>query len=172
MQEIKNLKKAADRILKAIKKKEKIILYGDADLDGTASVIITEEAIRNLGGTISAFYFPDRETEGYGLTEKALDLLKKESPALLIVLDCGIGNVKEVSLAKKLGFKVVIIDHHEALDKLPSAEIIVDPKQKSDKYPFKKLACAGIAFKLAEAVLGKKMTESLHGHDDTPGGRA
>ena len=161
MQEIKNLKKAADRILKAIKKKEKIILYGDADLDGTASVIIVEEAIRNLGGTISAFYFPDREIEGYGLTEKALDLLKKESPALLVVLDCGIGNVKEVSLAKKLGFKVVIVDHHEALDKLPSAEIIVDPKQKSDKYPFKKLACAGIAFKLAEAVLGKKMTESL-----------
>jgi single-stranded-DNA-specific exonuclease len=161
MSEIKNLKKAADRILKAIQKKENIILYGDADLDGTSSVIILKEAIKSLGGNISAFYFPDREKEGYGLTEKGLDFLKGEAPALLIVLDCGIGNLKEVKLAKKLGFKVVIIDHHETLDKLPSAEIIVDPKQKSDKYPFKKLACAGIAFKVSEAVLGKKMTESL-----------
>ncbi len=158
---IKNLKKAASRILKAIQKKERIILYGDADLDGTTSVIILKETIKTLGGNISAFYFPDRETEGYGLTEKGLDFLKKESPALIIVLDCGIGNLKEVKLAKKIGFKVIIVDHHETLDKLPEAEIIVDPKQKSDKYPFKKLACVGIAFKLSEAILGKKMTESL-----------
>lgn len=161
MEEIKNLKKAADRISKAVKKKERIILYGDADLDGTTSVIILEETIKNLGGNVLAFYFPDREKEGYGLTKKALDFLKDKAPALLIVLDCGIGNVKEVSLAKKIGFKVIIVDHHEPLDKLPLAEIIVDPKQKDDKYPFKKLACAGVAFKLSEAVLGKKMTDSL-----------
>jgi len=161
MEEIKNLKKAAGRIQKAVKKKERIVLYGDADLDGTTSVIILEETIKNLGGTVSAFYFPDREKEGYGLTKKALDFLKDKAPALLIVLDCGIGNVKEVSLANKIGFKVIIVDHHEPLDKLPLAEIIVDPKQKGDKYPFKKLACAGVAFKLSEAVLGKKMTNSL-----------
>ncbi|MBM3257924.1 MAG: hypothetical protein FJZ05_01780 [Candidatus Nealsonbacteria bacterium] len=161
MQEIKNLKKAAGRILKAIEKKEKIILYGDADLDGTTSVIILEETIKNLGGTVSAFYFPDREKEGYGLTEKALGVLENKVPALLVVMDCGIGNVKEVSLAKKMGFKVIIVDHHEVPDKLPSAEIIVDPKQKEDEYSFKKLACAGISFKLSEAVLKEKMTDSL-----------
>ncbi len=161
MIEIKNLKKAAARILKAIKKKEKIILYGDADLDGVASVIILKEALKNLGGKISAVYFPDREIEGYGITEKGLDYLAKFSPSLLVALDLGIGNFKEVKLAKKLGLEVMIIDHHEILDKLPSVKIVVDPKQKKDKYPFKGFAATGIVFKFAELLLEGKMTENL-----------
>ncbi|MFH1462143.1 MAG: DHH family phosphoesterase [bacterium] len=159
--EIKNLKKAAERIVKAVKNKEKIIIYGDTDLDGTSSVIILEETIKNLGGRASIIYFPDRETEGYGVSETALKFLKGEAPALLIALDCGISNFKEMVLAKKLGFKTIIVDHHQVLDKLPKAEIIVDPKQKGDKYPFKNLAAVGITFKLSEAVLKEKMTESL-----------
>ena len=159
--EIKNLAKAADRIKKAVKNKERIILYGDADLDGVSSVIILKETIKNLGGDISAVYFPDREIEGYGITEKGLDELKKFTPALLIALDLGIGNFQEVKLAKKIGFEVIIVDHHQVLDKLPQAEIIVNPKQKGDKYPFKELANAGIAFKLAEAILGQQMSGSL-----------
>ena len=159
--EIKNLKKAAVRILKAIKNKEKILLYGDADLDGVSSVIILKEAIKNLGGEISAIYFPDRETEGYGISEKGLKKLKKFSPALFIALDCGIGNFKEIKLAKKLGFEIIVIDHHEILDNLPEANIIVDPKQESDKYPFKELATVGIAFKLSEILLKEKMTPAL-----------
>jgi len=161
MKEIKNLKKAAKRIKKAIKKKEKIILYGDADLDGVASVIILKEAIKNLGSNIIAIYFPDRETEGYGITEKGLDYLKKFAPALLITLDLGIGNFQEVKLAKKLGFEVIIIDHHEILDRIPEAKIVVDPKQKGDKYPFKGFATAGIAFKLAELLLERNLPESI-----------
>ncbi len=159
--EIKNLKKAARRILKAIKAREKIILYGDADLDGAASVIILHDSIKTLGGDIAAVYFPDRESEGYGISQKGLKHLKKEAPALFIALDCGISNVKEVKQAKKMGFEVVIIDHHEPLDKLPEADIIVDPKQKSDKYPFKGLSCAGVAFKVSEAIFGEKMTRAL-----------
>ena len=159
--EIKNLKKAAQRILKAIKNKEKIVLYGDADLDGATSVIILGDAIKSLGGKISAVYFPDREIEGYGITEKGLRFLKKEAPALLVALDCGIGNFKEVKLAKTLGFEVMIIDHHLVLDKLPEAKIIVDPKQKDDQYSFKELCAAGLTFKLSEAVLGNRLTESL-----------
>jgi len=159
--EIKNLKKAARRILKAIKDKEKIILYGDADLDGATSVIILQDSIKSLGGKISAVYFPDREIEGYGITEKGLIFLGKEAPALLVALDCGIGNFKEAKLAKDFGFEVMIIDHHEILDKLPEAKIIVDPKQKDDRYPFKGLSCAGLTFKLSEALLGNKLTESL-----------
>lgn len=159
--EIKNLKKAANRILKAIKDKERIILYGDADLDGVSSVIILKETIKNLGGDISAVYFPDRETEGYGITKRGLDELRKFTPVLLIALDLGIGNFQEVKLAKKMGFEVIIIDHHQVLDKLPEAEIIVNPKQKGDKYPFKELANVGIAFKLSEALLGNQMAESL-----------
>lgn len=158
---IKNLNKAASRILKAIKGKEKIILYGDADLDGVTSVIILKETIKNLNGEVSAVYFPDREVEGYGISEVGLDYLKEFSPALLIALDCGIGNFKEVKIAKRLGFEVLIIDHHEVLDKLPEAKIIVDPKQKGDKYYFKGLATVGIAYKLSELLFENKMTENL-----------
>jgi len=159
--EIKNLKRAAGRIKRAIKNKEKIILYGDADLDGAASVIILKESIKNLGGKVARVYFPDREKEGYGLNQKALNLLKKEAPALLILLDCGISNFKEIKLAKKLSLKVIIIDHHEVLEKLPEAEIIIDPKQPGDKYSFKNFATAGIVFKLSELLFGKKISQQL-----------
>lgn len=158
---MKNLQKAVDRILEAVKNKERIILYGDADLDGVSSVIITKEAIKGLGGNVCAVYFPDREKEGYGITKTGLGYLKKFKPALLIALDCGISNFKEVKLAKKSGFSVIIIDHHKVLDKLPEADIIVDPKQEGDKYPFKDLAAVGVTFKLLELLLGEKMTESL-----------
>lgn len=166
MAEIKNLRQAARRISQAIKNKENIILYGDADLDGVTSVIILNETIKNLSGEITAVYFPDREIEGYGISEKGLNsltsyLLKGGGGAILIALDCGISNFKEVKLAKKMGLEVIIIDHHEILDKLPEAEIIVDPKQKGDRYPFKGLATAGIAFKLSELLLKGKMTENL-----------
>lgn len=159
--EIKNLKKAAEKIKKAIEEKEKILLYGDADLDGVCSVIILKEAIFNLGAKISSVYFPDREIEGYGISEKGLENLKKFSPALFIALDCGIGNFKEIKQAKKCGFEVIIIDHHEVLDELPEADIIVDPKQKNDSYPFKDLATVGITYKLVEVLLGEKMTQTL-----------
>jgi len=161
MVEIKNLKEVAERIKKAILKKEKIVLYGDADLDGVASLIILKETIKNLEGRISTIYFPDREKEGYGISIVALDYLKEISPALLISLDCGIGNFQEIELAKKLGFEVIVIDHHEILGKLPQASIVIDPKQKGDKYPFKGLATAGIVLKLSEILLKEKLTEKL-----------
>lgn len=161
MPKIKNLQKAASRVLKAVKNKEKFIIYGDADLDGVASVIILKESIRNLGGDIAAVYFPDRETEGYGITEKGLEYLKEFSPALFITLDLGIGNFEEVKLAKKLGFEVIIIDHHQILRKIPEASIVVDPKQKDDLYPFKGLATAGIVFKFSEVLLENRLTKEL-----------
>mgnify|MGYP000375911502 CR=1 FL=1 len=159
--EIKNLQETANRILKAIEQKEKIIIYGDADLDGVCSVIILKEAIKNLGGKVEAIYFPDREVEGYGISEKALNFLRQFSPALFISLDCGISNFKEIEIAKKLGFFVIVIDHHEVLDEIPSADIIVDPKQKNDNYPFKELATVGIVFKLVEKLLKEKLTNPL-----------
>jgi len=87
--------------------------------------------------------------------------LKKFSPALLIALDCGIGNFKEIKLAKELGFSVIVVDHHKILDKLPEADIIVDPKQSGEKYPFKDFAAAGIVFKLTELLLKNKMSDNL-----------
>lgn len=159
--EIKNLKKAARRILKAIKNKERIILYGDADLDGVSSTIILKETIKNLGGQISSIYFPDRENEGYGINEKALNYLKNLAPALFVALDLGIGNFKEAKLAKEIGFELIIIDHHEILDKVPEASIVVDPKQNDDEYPFKGLANVGIVFKLSQILLGEKFSDNL-----------
>jgi single-stranded-DNA-specific exonuclease len=154
--EIKNLREAGQRILQAVEKKERIILYGDTDLDGVTSVIILKETLKNLGQEATAIYFPDREVEGYGITKMGLENLKNFAPGLLITLDLGISSFSEVDLARNLGFEVMIIDHHEILDQLPSASIIVDPKQPGDEYPFKGLATAGIVFKLSEFLLAKK----------------
>ncbi|MBI4122911.1 MAG: DHH family phosphoesterase [Parcubacteria group bacterium] len=159
--EIKNLTKAAARIRQAAVRLERIILYGDADLDGISSLIILGEAIKSLGGTVAATTFPNREHDGYGLTPKALAELKHLAPALLIVADLGIGNFEEVKEAKKLGFEVIIIDHHEILGRVPVADIVVDPKQPGDEYPFKGFAACGLAFLTAKAMLGSKLSPAL-----------
>jgi len=158
---IKNLDKAAQRLLKAVQQGERIILYGDADLDGVCSVIIMQETLKTLGGNVARVYFPDREKDGYGITLKALKELHKFSPALLCAVDLGISNFKEIEEAKKKGFDVILVDHHVVLDKLPKADIIVDPKQKGDMHPFKELAACGLTFRLAEATLGDKMSAAL-----------
>ncbi|KKU86701.1 MAG: hypothetical protein A2667_02860 [Candidatus Wildermuthbacteria bacterium RIFCSPHIGHO2_01_FULL_47_27] len=152
MAEIKNLTKAANRILKAIANRERIILYGDSDPDGVSSVLILEETMRALGAKSVKVYFPDRETEGYGINGGAMRVLKRYAPALFITLDCGITNIKETEIAKKMGFEVMIVDHHKVLARLPKASIIVDPKQKGDKSSAKELACAGIVYKLAQNI--------------------
>lgn len=157
MREIKNLKEVAERIKEAIDSKERIILYADADLDGTASLLILEETIKNLGGEVSEVYFPDRQKEGYGLNKKALNYLKGKSPALLILLDCGISSFQEIEMANKIGFEVIVIDHHKVLGKLPKASFIIDPKQADDEHPFKELCTAGIVYYLAQHLLGDRL---------------
>jgi len=157
MTEIKNLKKTAQRIKKAIKNKERILLFADSDLDGVTSFIVLEETIKSLGGKIQDFYFFGRTLEEmYGLNKDALKYFKKYVPALLITLDCGITSFKEIETANKLGFETIIIDHHQVLDKLPNASIIVDPKQEKDKYPFKELANVGIVCHLAQLLFNNK----------------
>lgn len=154
---IKGIDKASREIIDAAKNGKRIILYGDADLDGVSSVIIIKEAIeifnksykkRNLG-----VYFPDRENDGYGITISALNFLKKFSPGLFIALDCGISNFKEIELAKKAGFFVIVVDHHKPLARLPKADLIVNPHQKTDRILFKQFSAAGIAYKLARYAL-------------------
>lgn len=159
--EIKNLKKVAKRLKQAIKKQEKIIIFADADLDGTTSAIILEETIQNLSGQVDLVYFTDRDEDGYGLTEKALDNFIKKAPGLLVLLDCGIGSFEGIKKASQAGFEVIVIDHHEILGKLPKPALIVDPKQPKDKYPFKKLANVCLTYKLSEAMLAKKMPETI-----------
>jgi single-stranded-DNA-specific exonuclease len=161
MQKIKNIEKAAERIKKAVQNKERIILYGDSDMDGISSVVVLGEAIKSIGGNIDCAFFPDRENDGYGINLKALDMLKDKAPALLITLDLGIGNLEEVDIANKMGFEVIIVDHHETLFSVPRASIIVDPKQKDDDYSFKGLANVGIAFNLSMEILGKNASHNL-----------
>lgn len=159
--EIKNLKKTAKRILKAIKNQETIILYGDADMDGTASVVILEEAIKDLGGNNTTVYFVDREKQGYGINETALKHLKKFAPALFITLDLGITNFVEVKIAKKMGFEIIVVDHHAIVGDIPKADIVVDPKQKTDKYPFKDLANTGIVYRLTKILFENNLPPHL-----------
>ncbi len=161
MTKFKNLEKVAERIKKAVLNKERIILYGDSDLDGISSVVILEETIKNLGGEVSAVFFPDREKNGYGINSNALEILKDKAPALFITLDLGIGNIKEVEIAKKLNFEVIIIDHHEPLNSIPDIPLIIDPKQKDDDCLFKGMANVGVTFKLCEEILGDKISENL-----------
>jgi len=161
MEKIKNIEAAADRIRKAVQKNERIILYGDSDLDGISSVVIVEEAIKSLGGHVDSAFFPDREKDGYGINLRALDMLKDKAPALFVTLDLGIGNIEEVKIANEMGFEVIIVDHHETLFGVPPASIIVDPKQESDDYSFKGLANVGIAYNLCLELLGDKISQNL-----------
>ncbi len=166
---IKNLEKAAERIKKAALNKERIIIYADSDCDGICSAVILREALKNLpfdvaqgeGANLVAVAFPNREEDGYGINLKALEFLKSHAPALFITLDLGISNIKEVQMANELGFEVVIIDHHQILEKIPDAKVVVDPQQAGDESDTKYLCNAGITFKLAQELLGPAMSESL-----------
>jgi single-stranded-DNA-specific exonuclease len=172
MMKIKNIDKAAERIKKAVEDGEQIVIYGDSDLDGIASMVIVREAIDNLISLLpkekkesfpGVFSFsPERKTEGYGLNETALAFIKsKVSGGLIVTLDCGITNFKEIDDAKKSGFSVVVVDHHKTVGGIPNADIVVDPKQETDDYPFKEYANAGLAFKLANELLKEKMSPML-----------
>lgn len=158
---IKNIQKVAERIKLAAQNGERIILYGDSDCDGVTSTVILKEAIKSLGGEVFMVLFPDRENDGYGLNMRALEVLKNASPALLITLDLGIGNVKEIALANQMGFEVIVIDHHESLASLPEASIILDPKQAGDDSGYQYLCNAGLVFKLCEVMLGNDFSLQL-----------
>ena len=160
---IKNIDKASERIKKAVQNNEQIILFADSDLDGAASATILKETIDNLNYSKTRVFFPDRRKEGYGLNKDVLEIITAEfEQGLLITLDCGITNYEEVKTIKEKGFSVIIVDHHKEVgNRLPEADIIVDPKQKEDKSLFKEYANAGVTFKLAEEILGDNMSKML-----------
>ena len=167
---IRNIEKASNRIKQAVLENEQIMIFGDSDMDGIASVVILEETIINLVSILKkklhkiTTAFPNRQKHGYGLNKKALVYLnekKQNKKTLLILLDCGITNYEEIKEAKKLGFDVLIVDHHKVLDKIPKADIIVNPKHPKDNYHFKDFANAGLTFKLAKEILKNNMSSFL-----------
>ncbi len=155
---MKNLTKVAERIRQAVEKKEPVVLFADSDLDGITSAIMLEETIEHLGHQAQV-YVSSRDRWGHGMSVKAVDVLRDQAPALLVSLDCGIGNFDGFKEAKKLGFFTIIIDHHMTLGGLPEADIVLNPHQEGDDYPFKKLANAGIVYKLVAEILQERFVE-------------
>jgi single-stranded-DNA-specific exonuclease len=145
------MRKAVDRILQATDKGEKIMIYGDYDVDGTTAVaLVYSFLIQNHPNCI--YYIPDRYQEGYGISTKGIDYAKTENISLIIALDCGIKAVGNVTYAQTLGIDFIICDHHLPGKVIPPAIAILDPKQSNCPYPFKDLCGCGIGFKLLQAL--------------------
>lgn len=149
---IKEMKKGVRRIIKAIKKQEKIIVYGDYDADGICASVILIETMKDLGAKNLAVYIPDREKENHGLNEKAIRKFSQDKVDLVITVDCASRDLEEAALAKSLGLDIIITDHHRTGEKLPKTRAFINPWQKNDRYPFKELSGAGLAYKLAQAL--------------------
>ena len=140
-----------DRILKAIKSKEKIMIYGDYDADGITSITVLKSFLEERGLEVSS-YIPNRLDEGYGLNKEAIKKIYDDGYRLVITVDCGISGIDEVDYANSLGIETLITDHHEPADTLPNAMAVVDAKRKDNKYPFNQLAGVGVVFKLIQAI--------------------
>ena len=151
---------AVERILTAIDKKEKILIFGDYDADGVSSTSVMVYAMLELGADFD-YYIPNRFTEGYGPNEAAFRQAKADGYSVIITVDTGIAAVHEADVAKELGIDLIITDHHEIQPILPDAYVIINPKQIQCEYPFKELAGVGVAFKVAHALLGRVPEELL-----------
>ncbi|GGA69208.1 single-stranded-DNA-specific exonuclease RecJ [Ornithinibacillus halotolerans] len=143
---------AKERVLEAIERNEKILVFGDYDADGVSSTTILIKTLQELGAKCD-FYIPNRFTEGYGPNEQAFRQAHQNGFQLIITVDCGIASIHEADVAKELGIDLIITDHHEPQEELPDALAILHPKCSPD-YSFKELAGAGVAFKFAECLLG------------------
>lgn len=150
-----NMDKTVELIIKNIKEKNKIFIYGDYDADGVTSAAVLYEALNLLKANVEV-YIPDRVTEGYGLNKKAIDEIFEAGTKLVITVDGGIRNKEEAAYAKSLGLDIIITDHHVPPEKndLPDC-LIINPLVEGEKYPFKKLAGVGVAFQLARALISR-----------------
>ena len=156
---MKDMDKAVERIIQALSVGEKILVYGDEDVDGMCSTVLLVDILKDLGGKVS-YIIPNKAKDGIGLKEKFIDQAKENEFRLIITVDCGISNFSQVDYAQSRGIDVVITDHHETLNELPKAIAIVDPKRKDDPYPFKWLSGAGVAYKVGQAIAMKKLNLS------------
>jgi len=151
----KDMSKAVERIFQALKNNEKIIIHGDYDADGVSAAVILTALFRALNYQNFDVFLPHRETDGYGLNKKNVQMFSAQGAKLLISCDCGISNIAEVDLANDLGVDVIITDHHSIPATLPKAYAIIHPKIGDETYPDKTLCGGAVAFKLMQAVLKK-----------------
>ncbi|MDY6825727.1 MAG: single-stranded-DNA-specific exonuclease RecJ [Bacillota bacterium] len=152
--QMQGMEETVARLLKALEKGEKIIVHGDYDADGISASVILVQMLRSLGGNVE-YYLPSRFNEGYGLHSDPLKSFQEKGVSLVITVDCGISAVEEADYAHSLDLDLIITDHHEPIGSLPGALAVINPKQKSCPYPFKELSGAGIAFKIASALVEK-----------------
>ncbi|MDK2564676.1 single-stranded-DNA-specific exonuclease RecJ [Romboutsia sedimentorum] len=152
---MKDMKKAVDRIKKAIKNNENIWIYGDYDVDGVSSTSILCIYFDSINYPIN-YYIPNRLEEGYGINEESIKHIHSQGCNLMISVDCGITSVKEIDLANELGFDVIITDHHECQSEIPNAYAVINQKQEDCNYPFDMLCGCGVAFKLIQALTAKE----------------
>ena len=159
---MKDMEKATNRVLQAFHQKEKILVFGDYDVDGTTAVACMYKFLKTQHEQVD-FYIPNRYKEGYGISKAGIDFAKENGFTLIIALDCGIKSVEHVTYANTLNIDFIICDHHLPDEKIPDAIAILNPKQKDCGYPFKELCGCGVGFKLISALC-----EKLNLPDETP----
>ncbi len=147
----KDMEIAVARIIRAIENKEKITIYGDYDVDGATATALLLLGLTRVGAIVD-FYIPHRMIDGYGLSLSSLDYLKDSGSKLIISVDCGVNALEEIAAINEMGMEIIITDHHNPKDELPTALAIINPKLEDSGYPFPHLAGVGVAFKLLMAV--------------------
>ena len=147
---MKDMDVAVDRLNDAMGRKERILVYGDYDVDGCTAVALVYKFLQQFYSNID-YYIPDRYDEGYGISKKGLEYAKETGVKLIIILDCGIKAIEEIAYAKSIGIDFIICDHHVPDDVMPDAVAVLNPKREDDSYPFKHLCGCGVGFKLMQA---------------------
>ncbi len=156
---MKDMDIASTKLITAIEDNQKILIYGDYDVDGTTSVALVYKYLSNYYSKL-AYYIPDRYEEGYGVSLQGVEWAANNNFELIISLDCGIKGHKPIARARELGIDFIVCDHHTPGKTLPNANAILDPKQEDCNYPFKELSGCGVGFKLMQAVTAKMNWES------------
>ena len=147
---MKDMDAAVERLNEAMGRKERIMVYGDYDVDGCTAVALVYKFLQQYYSNID-YYIPDRYDEGYGVSRKGIDFAHETGVGLIIILDCGIKAIKEIEYAKELGIDFIICDHHVPDEEMPQAAAILNPKREDDTYPFKHLCGCGVGFKFMQA---------------------
>ncbi len=150
-----DMDKALNRIKIAKARGETVAVYGDYDADGLTATVIMKQCLSAFGLTV-CHYLPDRFSEGYGVNKEAIDSLCLKGVTLIITVDCGVSSVNEVAYARSKGIDTIVTDHHNCPEQLPEALAVINPKRLDSAYPFAQLAGAGVAYKVAAALLGEK----------------